>query len=328
LLGEDGRWLVVEDLLDTGVWELVYNLRITDWHTYFVGTQDWGFAVWAHNSYSLDDYIAGKDTAPAGLSTDLLAIRATLNTNPKARLQFDEKFAQLKSDPNKMEKVINNMTKGGGDLSARLESDYDKAHKTLTPYGPALSELQNTIRPDAVQLKSDAEAWATANPGVKNAKSLARRVQDEIDAIDKALSGEAEATQERAQGHSNNISGWQAELAVAQTEKDVIGLSQKFSLNGVKDKVEVDVVSENGTRWVESKNVLPFGLGSRNWKNEKDPTAGLASQVDELLEAAKEHPVGGVIPTVVVNFPKGVTQEVADAIRAKGAVVQGVEVVV
>ena len=39
VLYEDGQWAAVEDLLDTGVWETVYNLRIADFHTYFVGEQ-------------------------------------------------------------------------------------------------------------------------------------------------------------------------------------------------------------------------------------------------------------------------------------------------
>ncbi|HXD86543.1 MAG TPA: polymorphic toxin-type HINT domain-containing protein [Urbifossiella sp.] len=50
LLTENGHWLVVEDLLDTGEFETVYNCRIADNHTYFVGTAEWGFAVWAHNA--------------------------------------------------------------------------------------------------------------------------------------------------------------------------------------------------------------------------------------------------------------------------------------
>jgi len=29
---------------------LVYNLRIADYHTYFVGSREWGFSVWAHNA--------------------------------------------------------------------------------------------------------------------------------------------------------------------------------------------------------------------------------------------------------------------------------------
>ncbi len=40
LLGEDGRWVSVTDLLDTGEIETVYNLRVSDYHTYFVGCDE------------------------------------------------------------------------------------------------------------------------------------------------------------------------------------------------------------------------------------------------------------------------------------------------
>jgi hypothetical protein len=50
LLSHDGRQMAIEDLLDTGEYETVYNLRIADYHTYFVGDNGWGFSVWAHNA--------------------------------------------------------------------------------------------------------------------------------------------------------------------------------------------------------------------------------------------------------------------------------------
>lgn len=37
-------------MFDTGCWETVYNFRVADWHTYFVGCDEWGFSVWAHNA--------------------------------------------------------------------------------------------------------------------------------------------------------------------------------------------------------------------------------------------------------------------------------------
>ncbi len=46
-----GEWVRVEEVYDTGEWAVVYNLRIADHHTYFVGNEEWGFAVWAHNTY-------------------------------------------------------------------------------------------------------------------------------------------------------------------------------------------------------------------------------------------------------------------------------------
>jgi hypothetical protein len=50
LVGRDGGWVLVEEVEDTGRYETVYNLRVSDFHTYFVGCEEWGFSVWAHNT--------------------------------------------------------------------------------------------------------------------------------------------------------------------------------------------------------------------------------------------------------------------------------------
>jgi RHS repeat-associated protein len=52
LSGEDGGWLRVEGVRDAGEVERVYNLTVADYHTYFVGSRAWGFAVWVHNASS------------------------------------------------------------------------------------------------------------------------------------------------------------------------------------------------------------------------------------------------------------------------------------
>ncbi len=48
LRSDDGRWACV-DSLSSGDPAPVYNLRVADYHTYFVGSRYWGFSVWAHN---------------------------------------------------------------------------------------------------------------------------------------------------------------------------------------------------------------------------------------------------------------------------------------
>jgi hypothetical protein len=50
LLTAEGQWVSVNESADTGLYETVYNLRVADYHTYFVGAEDWGFSVWAHNA--------------------------------------------------------------------------------------------------------------------------------------------------------------------------------------------------------------------------------------------------------------------------------------
>ena len=49
LLNRDGRPLKVEEVRHTGVLSVLYNCRVADWHTYFVGEDGWGFSVWSHN---------------------------------------------------------------------------------------------------------------------------------------------------------------------------------------------------------------------------------------------------------------------------------------
>jgi len=50
LLGHDGEWIAVESQGERRSVETVYNLRVEDFHTYFVGCDEWGFSVWAHNA--------------------------------------------------------------------------------------------------------------------------------------------------------------------------------------------------------------------------------------------------------------------------------------
>jgi len=54
LLCADRTTVTVEEVFDTGEWELVYNLRVAEYHTYFVGDEGWGFDVWAHKSQFLN----------------------------------------------------------------------------------------------------------------------------------------------------------------------------------------------------------------------------------------------------------------------------------
>jgi hypothetical protein len=39
----------VQEIIETSQIATVYNLRIGDYHTYFVGSREWGFAIWAPN---------------------------------------------------------------------------------------------------------------------------------------------------------------------------------------------------------------------------------------------------------------------------------------
>jgi hypothetical protein len=42
--------VTVEAVTDLHEVATVYNLRVAEYHTYFVGSRAWGFSVWAHNA--------------------------------------------------------------------------------------------------------------------------------------------------------------------------------------------------------------------------------------------------------------------------------------
>jgi hypothetical protein len=52
---------------DTGKYETVYNLCVADFHTYLVGSEDWGLSVWAHNSGGCVHRVGGGDEKNLGL---------------------------------------------------------------------------------------------------------------------------------------------------------------------------------------------------------------------------------------------------------------------
>jgi Pretoxin HINT domain len=55
VLCADGSLVLVEEVYDTGEWQPVYNLRVADHHTYFIGEESWG-----HNAYEM---VSGRKIA-------------------------------------------------------------------------------------------------------------------------------------------------------------------------------------------------------------------------------------------------------------------------
>ncbi len=50
LRSDDGETVTVEAVCDSGTIETVYNCRVAEYHTYFIGSAAWQWSVWAHNA--------------------------------------------------------------------------------------------------------------------------------------------------------------------------------------------------------------------------------------------------------------------------------------
>ena len=66
LRSHDGQWVSVESVAEGQGLAAVYNLRVADYHTYFVGGESWGFSVWAHNACDLDSLSRAAGAADRG----------------------------------------------------------------------------------------------------------------------------------------------------------------------------------------------------------------------------------------------------------------------
>src|SRR5205823_11287466 len=70
LESHDGKKVRVEEVVDTGCLETLYNVHIADHHTYFVSDVDWEFSVWAHNACEIvRPNISGNSTGQFRLGT-------------------------------------------------------------------------------------------------------------------------------------------------------------------------------------------------------------------------------------------------------------------
>jgi hypothetical protein len=68
----------VEGVRNTGRAEVVVNARVAEYHTYFVGDDEWGFSVWAHNQYhARQGYIIFGELDELGRPT---GVRATITS--------------------------------------------------------------------------------------------------------------------------------------------------------------------------------------------------------------------------------------------------------
>ncbi|MFZ4471017.1 MAG: hypothetical protein ACOYOZ_17265, partial [Pirellula sp.] len=259
---------------------------------------------------------------PKSMSTKLQTVWNRL-TDSRARAQLETMFDRMDGDSPKLEGIVESMerkaTGEGRTLQDRLIDDWES--RNPYPRGNALDEFPG-LRVRAQKLLEQVGAFGKEHPEVKGINEMTKKIEGEIGFCDRVLKGEVEATPERAQGVRNNLSGIEAEFNSARAEMGAIGVNRKFSLDGIPESVEVDVVADNGKRWIDVKRVEPFGLESSDWVGGPGKQ-GLKVQSQELLRAANQNPVNGAPPRIVIDFPRGVSSEVAAALRAMGIEVRG-----
>jgi len=267
----------------------------------------------------------------AQLPPVLTQLRATLTGNAAALAAFDA-FVEEKGVDSAL-LALPRMALAKAGLAELLLQRTAKAPTALKPpFGDAVGEL------DALALEVDALSKRCAISGFKGknfradgqahdnsgAQLWVAKLRTEAKLVAQLRAGEREATPAVVNGIGNNIGGVRAELESAEREGNgaLVNNDLFYDASGKQSvdapsKLDIDVISPDGSTWIEVKNKEPFGLGSSNWRDEIKPKA------DKMLEASKVPPYAGVVTELVFDFPKGVSADVHGALTALGFQVRG-----
>ncbi|WP_162542163.1 SdrD B-like domain-containing protein [Gemmata obscuriglobus] len=121
---EASGWATVDAVKSTNQWETVYNFRVADHHTYFVGCDEWGFSVWAHNIGCTPEMVteATRDVLSTASFRGRGRLRADVVEAMRAN-QFDRAAQLLDQLPNigerRASRIVNRlveMAEAAGDL--------------------------------------------------------------------------------------------------------------------------------------------------------------------------------------------------------------------
>ncbi|MDQ2905701.1 MAG: hypothetical protein M3Y81_19415 [Chloroflexota bacterium] len=96
----------------------------------------------------------------------------------------------------------------------------------------------------------------------------------------------------------------------------LVGVQQTFASEPGQASVVVPIVAEEDREWIIATLRRPFDLNAADWN---DPQTGLQGRVQRMLTAARQHPVKGEPPRVLVFFWRGVSSEVRAELSAWGA---------
>ena len=107
LVSHDGRLIAIESVNSTDEVATVYNMRVADHHTYFVGGEVWGWDVWVHNAtYQL------------------------VTKDGKTTLKIYDKFEEGSSESNQLRRFVSAwnafIESNGGSLTRRKLSDAEE----------------------------------------------------------------------------------------------------------------------------------------------------------------------------------------------------------
>lgn len=187
-------WVELEKITETDQEEQVYNLRVDDHRTYFVGSEAWGFGVWVHNFYDTGYYVNRpfhmmiRDNA-----TSTMVFMGRVDDPTQLQNNITPTVTEIDADFNA------DLSIDGGDFLAwqrGLGSTYDSGHLSAwqNNYGQSNAQVataKTSPESQPVSLSIDAElldlALANESFGWKQPTETERNILDKSDAHEKVV---------------------------------------------------------------------------------------------------------------------------------------------
>ncbi|MFG2042848.1 toxin glutamine deamidase domain-containing protein [Dactylosporangium sp. NPDC048998] len=286
------------------------------WHEHLRGTR----AV----DPSAEGGAAAPQFRPEDLRPDLRA-RYDALTDPKARAGFETKFREARGDQGRLARALEGMRAGAEARGHTLEHALVEHHERdllkqaeRAAIRPPDEDVAREIRTqlDRVEaVRTRIESYASRHPEVVGTDRWLRAVEHEATQLTRELRGENNPSVQKALDRGNNVRGVESEVALAERFSDVteVGMPVTVKLaDGTVLKTDVDVVADNGTRWIwrDSKDYHSFSVRSSDFEHAR---AQVIRQLRILL-SGEYHRDGGP-PRLEWHFPRGVDAEVARALE-------------
>jgi hypothetical protein len=105
----EGHWFAVEAVCDTEGYETVYNIRVAEYHTYFVGCLEWGWNAWAHNQCTkghVDNFLKANELDPKQVNTSQVARWANSGKTAKLERHLQTRYPEAVKSQADAQKLV------------------------------------------------------------------------------------------------------------------------------------------------------------------------------------------------------------------------------
>ncbi len=295
-------------------------------------------ANWQHNAKVWHDQLRGgrsvdpsaddgtrPEFRPEALRDGHLRARYDALTDPRARAAFEAKFHQARGDEDRLTRALEGMRAGaearGHTLEHALVEQHERdllkqAAQAAIPEPPQDVKREIQAQLDYVEaVRNRIESYVSRHPKVVGTDRWLRTIEHESTQLSKELRGENNPSVQKALDRGNNVRGVESEIALAERTRNVTEVGKPVTVklaDGTVLKTDVDVVADNGRRWIwrDSKDYHSFGVDSSDYKHARDQ---VIRQLRILL-SGEYHRDGGP-PRLEWHFPRGVDAAVADGLE-------------